>query len=205
MKERRPLQAQITVKREDCPVENAITGSGSMYSIKRVNAGEKTSKHLVEFEKYENGTANRLRKESGKVTKISENRLWVDCRSCSSCRLISKSESIIFSAKPLSVHHISYRLLMPSEKSLDELVETLIDANMDVTVTKKQDYKVPEQLTKRQMEIILSAYNRGYFDVNRKITLTRLSEEFGIRPSSLEDILRRGLKKVVEYYISAEF
>lgn len=204
MNERKPLQVQITVERHDCPVTNAMSGSKSNYIIKRVNVGERFSKHLVEFENYEHGTANRLRKEFSKVTKIDEKRLWVDCKTCSSCNAISKSESIIFSADPLSVELISYKLLLPSENSLEELLETFASKSLKIDVTDKADYIVPEELTKRQTEILLTAYNRGYFDVDRKITLTELANEIGIKPSSLEDILRRGLKKVVEYYISNE-
>jgi predicted DNA binding protein len=41
----------------------------------------------------------------------------------------------------------------------------------------------------------------GYFDPDRKITLTELAERIGVKAPTLEEILRRALRKAVKYYL----
>ena len=57
------------------------------------------------------------------------------------------------------------------------------------------------ELTKRQMEILQLAYKLGYFNDERSITLSQLADKLGISAPTLEDILRRALRKVVKYYL----
>ncbi|MEM3540485.1 MAG: helix-turn-helix domain-containing protein [Thermoplasmata archaeon] len=67
-------------------------------------------------------------------------------------------------------------------------------------IIKKELYNTIPSITQRQMDILYISYMKGFFDVKRKITLTNLSKELNIKPSTLEYIIRRGLKKVLEYY-----
>lgn len=54
-------------------------------------------------------------------------------------------------------------------------------------------------LTKRQKEIIRTAFELGYYDFPRKITLTHLSEKLNMSPPALSEILRTAHKKIVPY------
>ncbi|MEM0185510.1 MAG: helix-turn-helix domain-containing protein [Thermoplasmata archaeon] len=67
-------------------------------------------------------------------------------------------------------------------------------------IIKKELYNTIPSITQRQMDILYISYMKGFFDVKRNITLTNLSKELNIKPSTLEYIIRRGLKKVLEYY-----
>ncbi|ADJ13506.1 DNA binding domain-containing protein [Halalkalicoccus jeotgali B3] len=53
-------------------------------------------------------------------------------------------------------------------------------------------------LTDEQQDTLVAAYERGYFDVPRKITLTDLGEELGISHQALSERLRRGEKSVLK-------
>nr|WP_244372844.1 helix-turn-helix domain-containing protein [Archaeoglobus fulgidus] len=44
------------------------------------------------------------------------------------------------------------------------------------------------------------ALEKGYFDFPKRVKLEQLAEFFGIAPSTLSEILRRGQKKVLEKY-----
>ncbi len=50
-------------------------------------------------------------------------------------------------------------------------------------------------------EVLKLAYKMGYFDPDRKITLTELAERIGVKAPTLEEILRRALRKAVKYYL----
>ncbi|MHA1196471.1 MAG: helix-turn-helix domain-containing protein [Promethearchaeota archaeon] len=58
-------------------------------------------------------------------------------------------------------------------------------------------------LTKRQKEILLKAYSRGYFEIPRKISLSKLAKELKISPSSLSETLRRITKKLSNFYLKS--
>jgi predicted DNA binding protein len=57
------------------------------------------------------------------------------------------------------------------------------------------------ELTERQWEIIKKAYEEGYFDHDRKTSLTTMAKEIGISPAGLSDIMRRGVEKIVQDYL----
>ena len=56
-------------------------------------------------------------------------------------------------------------------------------------------------MTDRQIEILKLAYKLGYFDDDRRITLTQLAEKLGISTPTLDEVLRKALRKVVKYYL----
>jgi len=58
-------------------------------------------------------------------------------------------------------------------------------------------------LTKRQKEIVQTAFELGYYDFPRKITLTQLSEKLNMSPSALSEILRTAHKKIVPYALDS--
>ncbi|WP_081423301.1 helix-turn-helix domain-containing protein [Archaeoglobus fulgidus] len=55
-------------------------------------------------------------------------------------------------------------------------------------------------MTYREEEILKIALEKGYFDFPKRVKLEQLAEFFGIAPSTLSEILRRGQKKVLEKY-----
>ncbi len=52
-------------------------------------------------------------------------------------------------------------------------------------------------LSPHQREVLKRAYDLGYFSFPRKITLRRLAQQLGVKPSSLSEVLRRAQSKVV--------
>lgn len=56
-------------------------------------------------------------------------------------------------------------------------------------------------LTSRQEEVLLTALRMGYFDIPRRIKTRELASVLGMKPSTLTEILRRALRKlIVEHY-----
>ena len=53
-------------------------------------------------------------------------------------------------------------------------------------------------LTDRQKEIMATAMARGYFDFPRKISLTGLSQQVGVKPSTLSEILRSAERRIMQ-------
>ncbi|MGC9009446.1 MAG: helix-turn-helix domain-containing protein [Sulfolobales archaeon] len=51
----------------------------------------------------------------------------------------------------------------------------------------------------------MAAYEYDHFDYPKNIDLSGLSQILGIKPSTLDEILRRAIKKVVREYISGRY
>lgn len=54
------------------------------------------------------------------------------------------------------------------------------------------------RLTSKQHEVLIRAYERGYFDQPRCITLEELAEEFNVTPSALGRRIRRALNTLID-------
>lgn len=62
-------------------------------------------------------------------------------------------------------------------------------------------YRPSALLTERQEEILRYAYDKGYFEVPRKISLTKLSIELKISPSALSEMLRRINRRLTKDFL----
>lgn len=69
--------------------------------------------------------------------------------------------------------------------SLYRLVDTTTGPDRDLTV--------------RQREALLTAYEMGYFDIPRRASLREIASELGITSSSLSERLRRAQSHVIEF------
>ena len=59
-------------------------------------------------------------------------------------------------------------------------------------------------LTKRQEEIIRAAFEKGYYDHPKKVTIKELAKLFDISPSTLAEILQRGERKIIWEHFKEE-
>jgi len=91
-----------------------------------------------------------------------------------------------------------YWEVMPfSKDSSKELIEELKNHHdFEVIGVGKAE---TTSLTKRQKKIVRTAFELGYYDFPRKITLTQLSEKVNMSPSALSELLRNAHKKIVPY------
>lgn len=78
------------------------------------------------------------------------------------------------------------------------LLENLEGVDFELIYKGKPSGK--DEITYREEEILKIALEKGYFDFPKRVKLEQLAEFFGIAPSTLSEILRRGQKKVLEKY-----
>lgn len=94
------------------------------------------------------------------------------------------------------------RMLFPDRDSLSRTY-CLYQEN-DLSFDVQTVYDVSDEprdlmgLTETQEEVIRMAYERGFYDVPRGITLSDLAEEFDISHQALSERIRRGHKTLVE-------
>jgi predicted DNA binding protein len=202
LKMRGPVEIKLYVERNDCSVTQII---GKQVSIEKIVPGPETTNHLIKIKKLTNPMRCKLIENSVRIINLSAHYAWAKAPSCSACRFFSYSDVLILDATPINEYAITYRIIVPSFAILKNILKSLNNLGLKPKVlnqTKVEFSDKTNELTPRQLQVLILAYKRGYFNVDRLISLTQLSNLLEIAPSSLQEILRRALKKVIENYLS---
>jgi predicted DNA binding protein len=195
-----PFETEVEAERGDCSVSRVLSSRiKATYVYRVIPLGEFTD-HVIGSE-VEDEMRSELRKLGIKVVKVDQGKVWVRARSCSACRLLHNSEALIVEGKMLGERIVRYRLILPSVGALGRLIKEMNKAGLKPRVLEKRRPKETSELTPRQFEVLILAYRRGLFDVDRRTSLKELSELLGVSPPSLEELMRRALKKVVGKYL----
>ncbi|MEM0155875.1 MAG: helix-turn-helix domain-containing protein [Thermoplasmataceae archaeon] len=193
------VQAEVELKRADCDVTNLIKHINLKGSVSRLKISSELTLHRIESND-QVSLVTELRKAAIKFTQAGNNTVWAESRSCSACRAMALSEAAILSTRSVGTDAIIYRIIVPSKRSLYHLKGELEKAGLEPRVIEFFDNE-DEELTKREMDIIRSAFSLGYYDIDRGISMTELAQKFGISTSSISDVLRRGTKKIIKSYL----
>ncbi|WP_338598573.1 helix-turn-helix domain-containing protein [Sulfolobus tengchongensis] len=196
-----PFEATILVEDHPCEVMKIISLTGLKANVENVKLGDSTTDHIVLFEnEIKKEDIVKLKSNSIKVLRLNDNKVWVRTNGCAVCRVLYNSDVVVEKIKVVKERTLLYTLLVPNTSSLKEFLAKLSSQGIKVTVLDTSEIPSNE-LTERQMEILKLAYKLGYFNDERGISLTELAEKLGISTPTLEEILRRALRKVVKYYL----
>ncbi|MEM0173045.1 MAG: helix-turn-helix domain-containing protein [Sulfolobaceae archaeon] len=196
-----PFEVTILLENHPCEVMKIISSTGLKANVENVKLGDQITDHIVVFEKdVEKSDILKLKSNSVKVLRLSNNKVWVRTNGCAVCKLLYVSDVVVEKIKVIKERTLLYTLLVPNSSSLKQFLSNLIQNDVRATVINISE--IPDtELTKRQMEILKLAYKLGYFNDDRRITLSQLAEKLGVSPATLEEIMRRALRKVVKYYL----
>ncbi|MCS7121308.1 MAG: helix-turn-helix domain-containing protein [Archaeoglobaceae archaeon] len=81
-----------------------------------------------------------------------------------------------------------------------EILRALDNSRIDYEVVYKGKLESEREITFREEEILKIALEKGFFDYPKRIKLEDLANELEISPSTLSEIVRRGLKKILQKY-----
>ena len=193
------VEATIEIERDDCVVTNLVFAKLKGASVNRLVIGGEKSLHKVKSDSILD-VITELRQVSESVKRVGSDSLWVEGKSCSACRFFSASTVPVVGSRTIDERHIAFRILIQSRKSLELLVKQMASAGLNPRVTDIRTGR-SQSLTEREMEVLLFAFNHGYFESNRQSSLTELAEKLNVSTSSLSDVMRRALRKTVEDYL----
>lgn len=137
------------------------------------------------------------------VTQTSKDRALASIQtdSCAVCSVLAASECFLISASTRD-GGIYWTLLASGKEPVRKLMSAMRGRGYDVWIIKMAEVKGREALTSRQEEIIRVAYEKGYFDYPKKISLRELARQFGISISTLSEVLRTGQKKIIKAHLT---
>jgi predicted DNA binding protein len=199
------IEVLLTLKRSDCEVTNYPFGNFPGTTIERLKIDGKTTTHRITFNSKED-TDNALpaiKKIAIDALKTGNKIIWAKASCCSACSVIGSSDSVVLGSKAINANTLSYRLLLPNYTKLIELKYSLEENNIEYLIS-DVFFNDNSGLTPRETEIIIKLYENGYFDSERKLTMTQIAEQLNISTAALSGILRKTLRKIVKDYIESK-
>ncbi len=195
------VEAYIKVKKTGCPVAESASIVGGKVSLFFLRAGTRTSVHRVEF-RTKSISLDDLRRKSITLAKLGEKKILVESESCLVCKEFADSQILVMNAEQVSEKDMLYHVLSFSSSALNSFMRNLKKKGIVARLILKNKYTENAALTPKQLEALSFAFKNGFFDVNRKTTMTELAYQLGVSPPSLQEKMRRGIRKIIEAYLN---
>ena len=141
------------------------------------------------------------------LVQIEPNRIMgaITTDKCPVCSIFAGPNCSVISAESRGEGKMEWNLLISGSETLNLLSEKMNEGKLNYRVVSVRNLKSKRELTARQHEIAKIAFELGYFDFPKKITLVSLSERLHIAPPTLSEILRQVEKNVLAFYFQTRW
>ncbi len=119
---------------------------------------------------------------------------------CMACHALATSSCFLVRANTRPDGLLDWELIADDRDAVSSLVGRLEKAGCDVTLGRLKEVEDQEALTRRQEEILRVAFERGYFDYPKRVSIRDLAATFHVSISTVSEILRKGQTKVFASY-----
>ncbi len=124
---------------------------------------------------------------------------WFDSDGCDVCKTILSHNSFLISGRHVEGHTIVYSFVAPNFDAFQRIVSTLEANGLEPKILEVARFKPKGKvLTEKQERALWLALKMGFFEFPRKITMLELSRRLGIGLSTLSEITRRGIRRLLE-------
>lgn len=123
---------------------------------------------------------------------------------CEICRILTDSDVFLISAESKGSGKVEWTLVVSDKSVLKGIFDHLKTKGVESELVKLTKIDDKESLTERQDKITHVAFERGYFDYPKRISLRELARMFDVSPSTLSEILRKGQRKIVLDYFKKQ-
>ncbi len=123
---------------------------------------------------------------------------------CEICRILTDSGVFLISAESRGGGKVDWTLVLSDKGVLKDIFDHLKIKGVESDLVKLTKIDDKESLTERQDKITHVAFERGYFDYPKRISLRELARMFDVSPSTLSEILRKGQRKIVLDYFKKQ-
>jgi predicted DNA binding protein len=206
---RKPYHVVLEVENRQCAIVKRLSPLGLTHlrvmDIRSSNP--KSVKHLVELDPEE---VKRVKNPPAELKAVAEegegkSSVWLESEGCGVCNTILSCDAFLVSGKSMEGCTIMYSFMVPSFEAFQKIVSSMEKAGLKVTVRKMGKFE-PQAgvLTEKQERIFWLALKGGFFDYPRKIDTVELAAKLGISPSTLSEITRRGMRRLLESYFKNE-
>jgi len=197
-----PCHISLEVVNEKCKGLRMLRGLGvrqyTLADIRGLPGGP--TRHLIKIPAEQ---VNEIPRDS--LTRVgSSGEAWFDSDGCEVCSAILSNSSFLVSARHVADSTIVYSFVVPNFEAFRSIVSTLEACGLAPKVLEVVRFRRRGKvLTEKQERVLWLALKLGFFDYPRKINTIELSRRLGVVPSTLSELTRRGLRKLVESYFEA--
>ncbi len=121
---------------------------------------------------------------------------------CLACHALATSKCFLVKATTRLDGRLEWELVADNRSAVSSLVDHLQNVGCEVTLGHLKEVEDDEALTQRQEEILRAAFDRGYFDYPKRVSIRDLATTFHVSISTISEILRKGQTKVFATYFS---
>ncbi len=208
---RKPYHVVLEVENRQCRIVKKFDALGLKH-LKVVDIrgqNQNSVKHLVELDSNEvkkiKNPPPELKALSTKSPGEGKASIWLESEGCGVCHNILSCDAFLVSGKSMENATIMYSFMVPSFEAYRKIVSALEKMGLKVNVLKMGKFEPKTGvLTEKQERIFWLALKGGFFDYPRKIDTVELAAKLGISPSTLSEITRRGLRRLLEHYFKSE-
>lgn len=122
------------------------------------------------------------------------------------CRLaciIAESGCFLTSSVPAGDYRSEWTIVGPTSGHIHMLMNRLRDLGYNVEFLSSHSYTTETMLTPKQEDIIRYAYDRGYYDIPKKIKVDDIAKGVGCNKSTANVMLRTAENKIIASYVSS--
>lgn len=199
-----PYQITIEIADRQCKVSRMLKDLGikqfKVIDIRGLPGG--LTRHLVkmpskQLDKIPRGS---LKMQDSSTTKR-EVSGWLDSDGCDICNAILSQGSFLISGRSVDRNTLVYTFISRSFSAFRNITTTLEDAGLKPKVLEVGVYKSERKiLTEKQERALWLALKLGFFEYPRKIRMFDLSRRLGIKSSTLSEMTRRGIRRLLKDY-----
>jgi hypothetical protein len=206
----KPYHVVLEVENRQCTIVKRLAPLGLKHLkvIDIRSSSPKSVKHLIELDPAE---VRQIKNPPAELKAIAEGKgegkssVWLESEGCGVCHTILSSDAFLVSGKSMGDYTIMYSFMVPSFEAFQKIVSALEAAGLKVNVLKMGKFEPHAGvLTEKQERIFWLALKGGFFEYPRKIDTVELAAKLGISPSTLSEITRRGMRRLLESYFKSE-
>lgn len=125
-------------------------------------------------------------------------------KKCSVCRTVTECDCYLRSARTVGDGKVQWTVVSASDGALSTMNAKLKEQGCKVEVIKLTRLEEDEIVTPRQEEVLRKAFEMGYFDFPKRVSVRELARRLQISPSTLGEILQRAEKNIIEGYLKGQ-
>jgi HTH-type transcriptional regulator, dimethyl sulfoxide reductase transcription regulator len=123
---------------------------------------------------------------------------------CTLCDSFSFTKCVLSSGRSEESGSIIWNVITPDPDSFRAFIKDVRSKGAMIELQKIRRHQPKTELTNEQDRILRDAYRLGYFEVPRRITLDDLAKMNKVSKSTINLIIRRAQRKVINSYCNVE-
>jgi predicted DNA binding protein len=202
-----PYHVVLEVENRQCSVVKRLSPLGLRHlKVVDIRSSSPNSvKHLIELDPAEVRQIKNPPAELKAISAEGKSSIWLESEGCGVCNTILSCDAFLVSGKSIEDYTIMYSFMVPSFEAYQKIVSALETAGLKVRVLKMGKFQPKAGvLTEKQERIFWLALKGGFFDYPRKVDTSELATKLGISASTLSEIMRRGMRRLLESYFKSE-